>query len=179
MCLPTQTESCLSPLRVPIVITRNIILYLQFTTVFVIPVFFFKSFHSINPYWFSFFAFRITPWRYTISKLFLIWPHSHSSIFIKDLVIRFTIFQLSSAQLSRSVVPNSLQPHELQHARAPCLSPTPGAHSNSRPLSGWCHPAISSSVVPFSLLPPIPPSISLFQWVNSSHEVAKVLEFQL
>ena len=59
-------------------------------------------------------------------------------------------FKLSSVQFSHSVVSNSLWPHELQHARPPCPSPTPGVHSNSWPLSQWCHPAISSSVVPFS-----------------------------
>ena len=52
-------------------------------------------------------------------------------------------------QFSHSVVPNSLQPHELQHTRPPCPSPTPGVHSNSCPLSQWCHPAISSSIVHF------------------------------
>ena len=182
---------------------------------------------------------------------------------------------LGAVQFSRSVVSDSLRPHESQHARPTCPSPTPRVHSDSRPSSPWCHPAISFSVVPFSscpqslpalvfsnestlrmrwpkywsfslsispfdelcsvqfssvqslshvrlfatpwiaarqaslsitnsrsslrflsiesvmpsshlilgrpllLLPPIPPSISLFQWVNSSHEVAKVLEFQL
>ena len=49
-----------------------------------------------------------------------------------------------------SVMSDYLWPHELQHARPPCPSPTPGVHSNSRPSSQWCHPAISSSVVPFS-----------------------------
>ena len=60
---------------------------------------------------------------------------------------------LSSVQFSRSVVSESLQPHGLQHARPPCLSPTPGDYSNSCPLSQWCHPTISSSVVPFSSHP--------------------------
>ena len=55
-----------------------------------------------------------------------------------------------SVQFSHSVVSNSLQPPGLQHARPPCPSPTPGVYSNSCPLSWWCHPAISSSVVPFS-----------------------------
>ena len=55
-----------------------------------------------------------------------------------------------SVQFSRSVMSNSLRPHELQHARTPCPSPTPGVHSDSCPSSRWCHPAISSSVVPFS-----------------------------
>ena len=60
---------------------------------------------------------------------------------------------LSSIQFSHSVVSDSLQPHESQHARPPCPSPTPGAHSNSCPSSRWCHPAISSSVVSFSSCP--------------------------
>ena len=55
-----------------------------------------------------------------------------------------------SVQFSRSVVSNSLQPHGLQHVRPPCPSPTPGIYSNSCPLSWWCHPTISSSVIPFS-----------------------------
>ena len=53
-------------------------------------------------------------------------------------------------QISRSVLSNSLRPHESQHARPPCPSPTPGVHWDSHPSSQWCHPAISSSVVPFS-----------------------------
>ena len=56
----------------------------------------------------------------------------------------------SSVQFSRSVVSDSLRSHESQHARLPCPSPTPGVHSNSCPLSQWCYPAISSSVVRFS-----------------------------
>ena len=56
-------------------------------------------------------------------------------------------------QFSRSVMSDSLRPHESQHARLPCLSPTPGVHSDSCPSSQWCHPAISSSVVPFSSCP--------------------------
>ena len=59
----------------------------------------------------------------------------------------------SSVQFSHSVVSNSLRPHESQHARPPCSSPTPGVHSNSHPSSWWCHPAISSSVVPSSSCP--------------------------
>ena len=53
-------------------------------------------------------------------------------------------------QFSRSVMSDSLRPRELQHARPPCPSPTPGVYSNTSPLSWWCHPTISSSVVPFS-----------------------------
>ena len=58
-------------------------------------------------------------------------------------------YAFSSVQFSRSIVSESLQPHGLQHARLPRPSPTPGAYSNSCPLSRWCHPAISSSVIPF------------------------------
>ena len=60
---------------------------------------------------------------------------------------------ISSVQFSRSVVSNSLWPHEPQHTRPPCPSPTPRVHSDSCPSSWWCHPAISSSVVPFSSCP--------------------------
>ena len=63
----------------------------------------------------------------------------------------FTLFPMfSSVQFSHSVVSHSLRPHELKHARPPCPSPTPGVHPNSCPSSRWCHPAIPSSVVPFS-----------------------------
>ena len=57
---------------------------------------------------------------------------------------------LASLQFSRSVVSNSLWPSRLQHTSLPCSSPTPGAYSNSCPLSQWCHPTVSSSVIPFS-----------------------------
>ena len=60
---------------------------------------------------------------------------------------------ISSVQFSCSVVSNSLQPHGVQHARPPCPSPTPRVYPNSCPLTRWCHPAISSSVVPFSSCP--------------------------
>ena len=80
------------------------------------------------------------------------------------------LVQFSSVQSSRLVVSDSLRPHELQHARPPCPSPTPGVHSNSCPSSWWCHPAISSSVIPFSSCPQsLPASESfpmsqLFSW---------------
>ena len=80
----------------------------------------------------------------------------------------------SSVQFSGSVMSNSLWPHELQHARPHCPSPTPGVHSNSRPLSWWCHPAISSSVVPFSSCPRFLPASEsfpmsqLFSWGGRS-----------
>ena len=64
-----------------------------------------------------------------------------------------TINKNISVQFSRLVVSDSLRPHESQHTRPPCPSPTPRVHSNSCPSSWWCHPAISSSVVPFSSCP--------------------------
>ena len=88
--------------------------------------------------------------------------------------IKIWMHILSSVQFSCSVVSDSLQPHELQHARPPCPSPSPGVHSNSRPSSRWCHPAISSSVVPFSSCPQsLPASESfpmnqLFAWGGQS-----------
>ena len=88
-------------------------------------------------------------------------------------------FFLICVQFSHSVVSDSLRPHELQHASPPCPPPTPGVHPKLCPLSRWCHPAISSSVVPFSSCPNPSQHQSLFQWGNSSHKVAKVLEFQL
>ena len=68
----------------------------------------------------------------------------------------------TSVQFSRSIVSDSLQPHELQHARPPCPSPTPGVHSDSHPSSHWCHPAISSSVIPFSSWPQSLPASESF-----------------
>ena len=64
-----------------------------------------------------------------------------------------TVISPNSVQFSRSVVSDSLRPHESQHARPPCPSPTPRVHSDSPPSTQWCHPAISSSVVPFSSCP--------------------------
>ena len=93
------------------------------------------------------------------------------------------MFQFSSVQFSRSVMSDSLQPHELQHARPPCPSPTPGVHSSSHPLSWWCHPAISSSVVPFSCcLQSLPasgsfPMSQLFAWGGQSTGVSALASF--
>ena len=74
----------------------------------------------------------------------------------------FTFTFFNSVQFSHSVVSDSLRPHESQHARPPCLSPIPGVHTNSCPLSWWCHPAISSSVVPFSSCPQSLPASEFF-----------------
>ena len=79
-----------------------------------------------------------------------------------------------ASQFSRSGVSDSLRPHGRQHARPPCPSPTPGACSNSCPSRRWCHPAISSSVVPFSCLHSFRTSGSL-PWVSSSHDSAQRL----
>ena len=102
-----------------------------------------------------------------------IWQH----IFIKHLVCSIWVSKLpqfSSVQFSCSVVSDSLRPHESQHARPPCPSPTPRVHPDPCPLSQWCHPAISSSVVPFSSCPQsLPASESfpisqLFAWGGQS-----------
>ena len=88
-----------------------------------------------------------------------------------------------SVQFSHSVVSDSLRPHESQHTRPPCSSPTPGVHSDPRPSSQWCHPAISSSVVPFSSCPQsLPASESfpmsqLFAWGGQSTGVSALASF--
>ena len=90
---------------------------------------------------------------------------------------------ISSVQFSWSVVSDSLQPHESQHARPPCPSPTPGVHPNSCPSSWWCHPAISSSGVPFSFCPQsLPasgsfPMSQLFAWGGQSIGVSASASF--
>ena len=90
---------------------------------------------------------------------------------------------IQSVQFSRSVVYDSLQPHESQHARPRCPSATLGVHSDSCPSSQWCHPAISSSVVPFSSCPQsLPASESftvsqLFSWGGQSTGVSALASF--
>ena len=104
----------------------------------------------------------------------------------KDVFFSFLDFEVSinsSVQFSCSVVSNSFRPHELQHVRPPCISPSPGVHSNSRLSSQWCHPAISSSVVPFSSCPQsLPASESfpvsqLFTWGGQSTGVSALASF--
>ena len=88
-----------------------------------------------------------------------------------------------SVQFSRSVMSDSLRPHESQHTRPPCPSPTPTVHSDSRPSSQWCHPAISSSVIPFSScsqsLPASEsfPMSQLFSWGGQSTGVSASASF--
>ena len=82
---------------------------------------------------------------------------------IPQSVSKFSSFiTISSVHFSCSVVSDSLRPHESQHARPPCPSPTPRVHSVSCPSSQWCHPAISSSVVPFSSFPQSLPALESF-----------------
>ena len=93
-------------------------------------------------------------------------------VWFSVLHLHYSVWKL--LQFSCSLVSDSLWPHELQHARPPCPSPTPGVHSNSCLSSRWCHPAISSSVVPFSSCPQsLPASDSfpmsqLFAWCGQS-----------
>ena len=90
---------------------------------------------------------------------------------------------VSSVQFSRSVVSDSLRPHESQHVRPPCPSLAPGVHSNSRPSSRWCHPAISFSVVSFSSCPQFLPASEsfpmgqLFAWGGQSTGVSALASF--
>ena len=88
---------------------------------------------------------------------------SHIWFFFKSdyFIVFYSYLQFTSVQFSLSVMSDSLRPHELQHARPPCPSPIPGVYPNSCPLSRWCHPAISSSVVPFASCPQsLPASLS-------------------
>ena len=92
--------------------------------------------------------------------------------------IQLEIITLSSVQFCHSVMSDSLRPHESQHAKPPCPSPTPGVYSNSCPPSWWCHPAISSSVIPFSSCPQSLwasrsfPMSQLFTWGGQSTGVS-------
>ena len=138
---------------------------------------------------------RTQPWRQPVfqlsiahTKLFLVQDDSVSPFsqctFFPPAIQRSTsrgshFHTFSSVQFSCSVVSNSLRPHGLQHSRLPCPSPTPGVYPNSCPLSRWCHPTISSPIVPFfSRLQSFPASGSfqmsqLFTWGGQR------LEFQL
>ena len=114
----------------------------------------------------------ITPVSATVIMLplsflsYLSLPHSFFKILLK-----FS----SAAQLC----PTLCDPHGLQHTRLPCPSPSPRACSNSCLLSQWCHPTISSIVVPSPPAFNLSQHQGLFKWVSSSHQVARILEFQL
>ena len=100
---------------------------------------------------------------FPIYFLWSVGTRCHDLSFLNVFIAINIPFQFSSVQISHSVMSDSLRPHESQHARPPCLSPTPGVHPDPRPLSQWCHVAISSSVVLFSSCPQ-----SLPAWVFSS-----------
>ena len=102
-----------------------------------------------------------------VNLMLKIWNWKNSrlmKIFLFEFLKVYLIIKISfsSVQFSRSVVSDSLRPHESQHTRRPCPSQTPGVHSNSCPSSRWCHPAISCSVVPFSSCPQSLPASGSF-----------------
>ena len=119
-----------------------------------------KTYQFLGPCRVAPFIFKINGWESLSHQMP---PHPFSLCVQEDL------------QFSRSVVSDSLRPHELQYARPPCPSQTLGVDSNSCPSSWWCHPAISSSVVPFSSCPQSFQASGLFQWVSSLQQVAKVV----
>ena len=111
------------------------------------------------------------------SMFFQVILNNHVSLIIRRRT--FKNVPLRSVQFSHSVMSDSLWPHGLQHTRLPCPSSTPGAYSNSCPLSQWCRPGISTSVVPFSSCLQSFPDSGLLKWVSPSHQVDKGLELQL
>ena len=106
------------------------------------------------------------------------WAHKDDiciwNVYIYVRIYIYMVCVYIPVQFSRLAMSNSLWPHESQHARPPCPSPTPGVYSNTCPLSWWCHPAISSSVIPFSSCPQsLPasgsfPMSQLFAWGGQS-----------
>ena len=96
------------------------------------------------------FLIHLNPWHFCVTL-----SNIHALLFPL-----YPMKQLSSVQFIRSVVSDLLRPHESQHARPPCPSPTPRLHSDSHPSSQWCYPAISSSVIPFSSCPQSLPAFS-------------------
>ena len=107
---------------------------------------------------------RILEWVAISSSRGFSWPRDwiRVSVFTSGLIYHIYDENNLSIQFSCSVVSDSLRPRDSQHARPPCPSPTPGVHSNSCPSSRWCHPAISSSVVPFSSCPQSLPATESF-----------------
>ena len=132
-------------------------------------VWYYNKFHLIAPWYFK--TFLTQSWGNTFSKILICLKAQILSLATNTLKGQFSlkrqfnlfIFKnLSSIQFSCSVVSNPLWPHESQHARPPCPSQTPGVYSNTCPSSQWCHPAISSSVVPFSSCPQSLPASGSF-----------------
>ena len=126
----------------------------------------------------NFFSFLILIIKYIINTLIF----SDYWKFKLLIWVYLNTFNISD-QISHSIMSNSFRPHELQHARPPCPSPTPGVHPDSRPSSQWCHPAISSSVIPFSSCPQSLsasgsfPMNQLFAWGGQSTEVSALASF--
>ena len=106
-------------------------------------------------------------WQMVVTRLIMVIILKRSDISNHPRLPRISI--VLSDQISRSVVFDSLRPHESQHARPPCPSPTPGVHLDSRPSSQWCHPAISSSVIPFSSCPQSLPASESFPSESFPH----------
>ena len=112
------------------------------------------------------------------NECFNLWLWIHWCNHVWKILDLWWLLSFSSVQFSRSVMSNSLWPYESHHARPPCSSSTPGIHSKSCPSSRWCHPAISSSVVPFSSCPQsLPasgsfPMCQLFAWGGQSIRVS-------
>ena len=117
-------------------------------------------------------------WPGEFHGLYSPWGHTESDITERPFSFSLFLVNGTSVQFSHSVVSDSLWPTELQQARPHCPSPTLGVHPNPCSLSRWCHPTISSSVIPFSCPQSFPASGS-FKWVSSSQQVVKVLGFQL
>ena len=120
-----------------------------------------------RPYWLTIHILALFLWNFEGVSFWLVW---HSLLWQDTKWKSFSRVRLcnpmeciSSVQFSHSVISYSLKPHEPQHARPPCPSPTPRVHPNPRTLSRWCHPAISSSVIPFSSCPQSFPASGSFQ----------------
>ena len=137
--------------------------------------------HHLSPLWRYTFTLKLVGnlWDDTLRTYnYHAFPYDFTQLFNIHLCCSLSLIIIpvvfSSIQFSRSVMSNSLQPHESQHARLPCPSPTPRIYSNSCPLGRWCHPAISSSVIPFSSCPQsLPesgsfPMSQLFAWGGQS-----------
>ena len=134
----------------------------------------------------------LSPTRLCLSGPLTSWPLPQAGLLVQapGIPLYFTIYltksypsKFTSVQYSCSVVSDFLWPHELQNVRSPCPSPTPGVYSDSCPSSQWCHPAISSSVIPFSSCPQsLPasesfPMIQLFAWGGQSTGVSALASF--
>ena len=104
------------------------------------------------------FLYPLNYWHHWLSLLY----HIECFYYPKDLLHAIYSYLPTSVQFNHPVVSDSFPPHGLQHVRPPCPSPTPKVYSNSCPLSWWCHPAISSSVIPFSSCPQSLPASGFF-----------------